>query len=200
MSTGMVLLDIKSAFDSVWHDGLIFKMISFSFPPEIIKIIQNFLSKRSFKVYIGNSSSSQIDISAGCPQGSCLSPVLYNIFTSDFPSLDACSSSIFVDDTAILCHGIFAEDIINNLQNAFIRLEEYFIKWKILVNPQKTQAIYFTRKRKACFIPQRDIRINNINIKWESKVKYLGVILDSKINFSDHISYVINKVNNVHPK
>lgn len=135
-STGMVLLDIKSAFDSVWHNGLIFKMIQFNFPPVITKLIQSFLSNRKYKVYIGNTCSSQIEIQAGCPQGSCLSPILYNIFTADFPALVDCSSSIFADDTAILCHGVFADDIINSLQNALISLESYFKKWKILINPQ----------------------------------------------------------------
>lgn len=181
-----------------WHDGLTYKMINLNFPPEIIKILQSFLINRSYKVYVGKNSSTKINIPAGCPQGSCFSPILYNIFTSDFPTLFDCTSSIFADDTAILCHGVYAEDIISSLQNALIHLEEYFKKWKILINPQKTQAIYFTRRRNPCFIPQRDLSINNnTTIKWESEVKYLGVILDSKINFSKHVSYVINKINNV---
>ena len=80
-STGMILLDIKSAFDSVWHDALIHKHIKLKFNENIIKIIQSFLSLRSFRVHIGAKSSSLYLIKAGCPQGSCLSPILYNLYT-----------------------------------------------------------------------------------------------------------------------
>lgn len=57
-STGMVLLDIEKAFDSIWHDGLLYKMHLFGFPNYILKLIKSFNSNRSFRVSIGNSLSS----------------------------------------------------------------------------------------------------------------------------------------------
>lgn len=195
LSTGMVLLDIKSAFDSVWHNGLIFKMSRFNFPIEVIKIIQSFLSNRSFNVYLGNTYSQEINITAGCPQGSCLSPILYNIFTADIPTFPDCVTSIFADDTSILCSDAFATNVISSLQSALSELQNYFNKWNILVNPEKTQAIYFTRKRKECFIPQSPLQFLSHDIHWEDNVKYLGVVLDTKLNFNHHIPYLINKIN-----
>lgn len=196
-STGMVLLDIKAAFDSVWHNGLIFKLIRFNFPPMLIKIIQSFLSERTFSVYIGSNHSSQYDILAGCPQGSCLSPILYNIYTADFPLLEGCLTSIFADDTAILSSEILAVDVLSNLQAALTVVQSYFTKWKIMVNPQKTQSIYFSRRYKPCFLPQHPIMFNNNLISWMDKVKYLGVILDPKLKFQHHVPYIIDKVNNL---
>lgn len=193
-STGMVLLDIKAAFDNVWHDGLIHKMIKFNIPIELIKIIQSFLYSRTFKVYIGSHCSDKFSITAGCPQGSCLSPVLYNLYTADVPQFNYCKMSIFADDTAILCSNILATDIISNLESAISDLLIYFKKWKIMINSDKIQAIYFSRKRKACYLPQSSICINNIEIQWENKVKYLGIILDPKLNFKDHIPYITDKV------
>lgn len=194
-STGMVLLDIKAAFDSVWHDGLIFKLIQLNFPPYIIKIVQNFLKCRSFKVHIGSTHSSLFNINAGCPQGSCLSPVLYNIYTADIPTIGNCVMSIFADDTAILCSAKLSSDIVSDLQLALGKLFEYFTKWKIAINCEKSQAIYFSRKRKACFLPQVNINVNNVDIEWENNVKYLGVTLDTKLTYKDHISYIVNKCN-----
>lgn len=194
-STGMVLLDIKAAFDYVWHDGLIYKLIRFNFPPYIIKIIQSFLSTRTFRVHIGSVSSEVFHINAGCPQGSCLSPILYNIYTADIPNLNNCIMSIFADDTAVLCAGILSSEILSNLQLALAKLIEYFTKWKISINCDKSQAIYFTRKRKECFIPQSNINVSNSEIKWEKTVKYLGVVLDMKLTYKDHISYIVNKSN-----
>lgn len=196
-STGMILLDIKAAFDSVWHNGLIYKMIKLNFPIHIIKIIHSFLSERFFNVYIGSSYSTQKEITAGCPQGSCLSPILYNIYTADFPNLDGCVTSIFADDTALLSSGVIATDVVCNLETALIDVHSYFTKWKILVNPEKTQAMYFSRRRKQCFLPQQPITFNQRLINWENKVKYLGVILDPKLKFKDHIPYIIDKIHKV---
>ena len=196
-STGMVLLDIKAAFDSVWHNGLIFKMKQFNFPIELIKIIQNFLQNRSFNVYLGKIYSQQINISSGCPQGSCLSPVLYNVFTADIPTFSNCVTSIFADDTSILSSDIYSADIITNLQLALTGLNKYFNKWKILINPEKTQAIYFTRRRRNCYTPQTSLRFISHDIPWGNKVKYLGVMLDTKLNFNNHIPYIIDKINKI---
>lgn len=194
-STAMVLLDIKAAFDSVWHDALIHKMLTIGMDMSIIKIIRSFLSSRSFKVYIGNNASKIYNISAGCPQGSCLSPILYNIFTYDFPVLEGCNSSIFADDTAILSTDILSEDIINNMETSVKIVVDFFNKWKIMINPAKTQSIFFTRRRKNCFVPQSNIMVENTRVPWEAKVKYLGVVLDRKLLFNDHISFIIHKIN-----
>ena len=56
-STGMVLLDIKAAFDSVWHNGLIYKLKQVNFPLENMKIVKNFLQKRSFNVFLCKTRS-----------------------------------------------------------------------------------------------------------------------------------------------
>lgn len=194
-STGMILLDIKSAFDSVWHNGLIYKLKRLNFPIELIKIVQSFLTDRTFRVSIGHSFSNEINLSAGCPQGSCLSPTLYNIFTADIPQLSECTMCVFADDTSILSSSINASDIQQNLTSALSQLHNYFNKWKILVNPEKTQAIYFTRKRNPCFVPQSPLRFMSHEVPWEINVKYLGVILDRRLNFKDHIPYVVDKLN-----
>ena len=66
-----------------------------------------------------------------CPQGSCLSPILYNLYTSDFPQLNYCTLSIFADDTAVLSSELLACDVIGNLQRALNELHCYFKKWRI---------------------------------------------------------------------
>lgn len=135
------------------------------------------------------------EIKAGCPQGSCLSPILYNIYTADIPHLEDSTLSIFADDTAILYSGELSCDILPKLQLSLNRLLEYYKKWKIVVNSDKCQAIFFTRKRKNCYIPQTNIVVNNRPVEWENNVKYLGIILDKKLTFRDHISYIVNKSN-----
>ncbi|XP_075167499.1 uncharacterized protein LOC142239590 [Haematobia irritans] len=124
---------------------------------------------RTFQVHIGNAMSSVHTSPAGCPQGSCLSPLLYNIYTYDFPELDGCKSSIFADDTAILCSGVFASDIMSDIQVALREVSNYFKRWKIVVNTSKTQAIFFSRRRRSCYIPSSNIIIDNFDIPWDDK-------------------------------
>lgn len=86
-STVIALLDIEKAFDNVWHEGLIHKLIQYNFPVYLVKILQNYLSQRSSHVSIGSTLSDVYEVNAGVPQGSILGPLLYNLYTSDIPPL-----------------------------------------------------------------------------------------------------------------
>lgn len=194
-STGMILLDIEKAFDSVWHNGLIYKMINLNFPSFLCKIIQSFVSNRRFIVHVNGSVSNVINFHAGVPQGSVLGPVLYNLYTSDFPHLFQCEAAIYADDTAIISSHEFSLNIETNLKNAIEVLQNYYTKWKIKLNAEKTQAIFFTRKRSPCFLPANQLLVNGYSIAWKPSVKYLGVHLDSKLTFKEHTTQTLNKIN-----
>lgn len=77
--SGVLFLDVGKAFDKVWHNGLIVKMIRVEFPNYLIKVIKSFLSNRSFLVHLDGQSSGLRPVQAGVPQGSPLASVLYNI-------------------------------------------------------------------------------------------------------------------------
>lgn len=64
-STGVVLLDIEKAFDSVWHDGVVFKLNKFNFPIYLQKIIKSFLKDRCFSVHVDGTRSTTRGIPAG---------------------------------------------------------------------------------------------------------------------------------------
>lgn len=194
-STGLVLLDVEKAFDSVWHNGLIYKMITFNFPLYLIKIVQSFLTDRYFAVYVSGDLSQKLCVPAGVPQGSVLGPLLYNIYTADFPQLPNCESAIYADDTAIFSSDVLSFCIETNLQSALNILDSYYTKWKIQINASKTQAIFFSRKRKSCFLPSNNLMLNNTNIIWGTSVKYLGIHLDKRLTFNEHVQKTILKVN-----
>ncbi|GBN97043.1 putative RNA-directed DNA polymerase from transposon BS [Araneus ventricosus] len=82
--TGGVFLDVSKAFDRMWHNGLIVKLINYQFQDYLIKIIQRFLSNRKFQVKINQVLSSVGNIQAGTPQGSSLTPpsTIFSTLTS----------------------------------------------------------------------------------------------------------------------
>ncbi|GFW65410.1 probable RNA-directed DNA polymerase from transposon X-element [Trichonephila clavipes] len=67
-ATGILFLDIAKAFDKIWHDGLLIKLIRLDFPPPLIKSIHSFLSDRSFRVRVDKTLSSPRPIRSGLPQ------------------------------------------------------------------------------------------------------------------------------------
>lgn len=195
-STGLVLLDIEKAFDTVWHDALVHKMYKFGFPTALIKIVQNFLQHRFFAVHIGNVHSSLQGVPFGVPQGSVLGPVLFNIYISDIPNLFPNTHlAMFADDTAIYSSSILPCDILQCLQNSLHKIEKFFHRWKIKANPNKSQAVFFTRRRKQTFFPTRKLNLYSEEIDWSNECKYLGLVLDSKLTFEKHVSKTIHKIN-----
>ncbi|GBN33462.1 RNA-directed DNA polymerase from mobile element jockey, partial [Araneus ventricosus] len=186
--TGGIFLDIQKAFDRVWHDGLIYKLIQLNFPKYLINILKSFLENRTFRVVIHGKTSNMGVIKAGTPQGSVLSPILYSIFTSDFPSHPRTITCLFADDSAVLAQGTTIKYILRTLQSFLVSLEEWLTKWRIAVNTNKTKAIIF---RKGCtnFNPT-NLELFDETIEWVTEVKYLGLIIDNKLTFRQHISYL----------
>jgi hypothetical protein len=79
MSTGAIFLDIEKAFDTTWHPGVLYKLSKLEFSIDLIQLISSFLSQRKFIVLVEGEMSSPREMQAGVPQGSILSPTLYNL-------------------------------------------------------------------------------------------------------------------------
>lgn len=126
-STAMALLDVMKASSlSTWHDGLVYKLRYFNFPPHLIKIIRSYLQQRSFRVSLNGYLSNAFPILAGVPQGSLLGPLLYIIYTSGIPPFgDGCVFFLFADDNAIAVKGRMPTEITNKLQRCLDAFVEY---------------------------------------------------------------------------
>ncbi|KAL4148240.1 hypothetical protein QTP88_002521 [Uroleucon formosanum] len=135
-----VFLDISKAFDRVWHDGLLFKLKHF-LPSHYYLILKSYLENRSFSVRQKNNISSIKNIESGVPQGSNLSPLLYNIFTADIPTTNQTLLASFADDTAILTSNNNPDIASQNLQLHLNKIESWAKNWKIKINDEKSSQI-----------------------------------------------------------
>jgi hypothetical protein len=188
--TAAVFLDVEKAFDRVWHQGLLYKMKCMDIPLPLIKIIESFLSNRTFVTKIHNSTSSTRNILAGVPQGSCLSPILFIIFTNDMPVTAKATIALFADDTMFSTKNPNPNRARIQLQEQLNLASEWFQKWRMRVNPSKTVAIIFGRTKTNRIPP---IKMGDTDIAWSNQVKYLGVTIGRKLNFEVHVSNIIKK-------
>jgi hypothetical protein len=192
-SISMVLLDIEKAFDTVWLNGLIYKMIEYNFPTYIIKLVHSYITSRKFIVSLENILSDPHFCTAGVPQGSCLGPVLFILYISDLPRHPKTKISIFADDTAIYCSSVNIRQATRYMQQHLDKLHEYYERWKIQINPTKTEAILFTKRRKMDSDSPLPLNYNGTLIQVKNCVKYLGINFQDNLKFNSHLTKIKQK-------
>lgn len=171
--SAVVLLDLNKAFDSVWHKGLLLKLHKYKFLDQILKIISGFQQRQS----------RSRPIEAGVPQGSVLGPVPFNIYINDIPENPKTQLTIFADDTVILISSWSSTYLREYLQAHLNSLQNFFQDWKLKLNPTKSEAIIFHRKKPSNFKYPPPVKICSIDTPWENKVKYLGIIIDHTVRW-----------------
>ncbi|GFW61168.1 RNA-directed DNA polymerase from mobile element jockey [Trichonephila clavipes] len=182
-STGAVFLDIQKAFDRVWVSGLIFKLITNNFPPALIHLINSYLVNRTFQVRVNDTLSNSLSINYGVPQGSLLGPLLFNIYIKDIPTHSQTSTNIYADDTVTLATYKNHKTIKIALNNHLKLLETFFDTWKIKINGDKTIAVLFTNRKTQPTPPT----LYSTQLQWSQNTKYLGLTLDKKLTWKQHI-------------
>jgi hypothetical protein len=103
----------------------------------MIKLIWFFLTDRTFYVTVAGERSAECGVPSGVPQGAILSLTLFNIFTSDFPSLTDVQLAFFADDSALFSTHARADVFIDRLQSALNTIKSYYSTWRIKLNPSR---------------------------------------------------------------
>jgi hypothetical protein len=192
--TAMTLLDIQKAFDRVWIQGLIIKLYKNKIPINMVKLLQSYLTDRKFRVKIENTLSETQLIKAGVPQGSVLGPRLFTWFINDIPTFAKTKLALYADDTAIYAHSFNGEVANRQVQLHLNMILKYFDEWLITINANKTETILFTRKSTNSKIITK-LKVKDKTIATTPTVKYLGLTLDTRLNFHTHINNTLTKAN-----
>ena len=192
-TVGMLCLDLKCAFDCVQHDSLMYKMSKLRFPLYLLKIVDSFLTCREFKVAIGNTFSTVMESMTGVPQGSVISPTLFNLYVHDIPVPADVTMAQLADDSAYITASHRTSTIVRRLQLTGNRVVRFFKKWGVRVSGPKSSAILFTKKLAARHRATRNLVINGDDVQWSNVVKYLGMQLDRRLTFGPHIQSLITR-------
>ncbi|GFV25010.1 RNA-directed DNA polymerase from mobile element jockey [Trichonephila clavipes] len=182
-STGAVFLDIQKAFDRVWLTGLTYKLINYKIPPPLVFLLHSYNSNRSYQVRVKDTLSTTKFINCGVAQGSLLGPLLFNLYINDIPEYSLTKLNMYADDTAV--HTTFKRitSVTFALNKHLKLLENYYDRWKISINVEKSAAVLFTKKRKIPPPP----KMYNTTIPWSQSTKYLGITFDKNLTWKTHI-------------
>ena len=190
-----VYLDFRKAFDTVSHKRLLSKLISYGIHGKIFNWIKDFLSDRSQYVTVNGKDSQCNPVTSGVPQGSVLGPILFIYFINDLPDVVDCSIKIFADDTKIYLP-IYSKEDSEKLQNNIDSLIEWSDRWLLRFNIDKCKILHIgdANPKFEYVMKEKDTLVNLKSTECE---KDLGVYVDSKLKFDQHINATIRKSKNI---
>ena len=188
-----VFLDFSKAFDTVNHDVLLQKLHHYGIRGSALKWFQSYLSDRQQYVTYNGEESSKKGINCGVPQGSILGPLLFIIYINDLSNVcQHMMSLLFADDTNLFQRGKDVIQLQQEVEADLNRISEWLKINKLSLNIKKTNFIVFTNKN----VPKPDLQIaiDGHRIDETDHTKFLGVIIDCKLTWKKHISYITGKI------
>ena len=189
-----LFLDLSKAFDTVNHEILLKKLEHYGVRGPVLKWIEHYLKDRYQYVEYNNFKSGKSVITCGVPQGSILGPLLFILYVNDLPSVSSILSTVmFADDTSMfLAHDDLKHlEYIVNIELA--KVVEWLNVNKLSINVGKTHAMLFTN-RNINSLPPIHISIQHTDVQFVSKISFIGILIDNKLSWRDHILKISNKI------
>lgn len=177
--TSADLLDLSKAFDSISHKILIMKMRRYGVDDRSILLLQSYLSHRLQIVHIKDKISDPLEVGTGVPQGSILGPFLFIVYINDLPKQLACKVVLYADDTTLINTSNCKALLDTNRKEILGKCKDWFDANCLKINDNKSENIVF------------DLKVNS---HLNHSVKLLGIKLDKKLNWEDHISSLCSRL------
>lgn len=189
----VITLDVRNAFNSASWQQILEVLRRRGIDRGLLRIIESYLSDRKILLEKGTEKK-VIEVYRGVPQGSILGPTLWNLLYDDLFRLDLPYGVIpigYADDVAITITAKTENELMGKGNAALGIVEKWLTNRKLELAPSKSEAVILTRKRK---IKEIRFEVKGEPITPVGAIKYLGVWLDTKMSFKEHIRRVSEKV------
>lgn len=195
-------MDMTKAFDYVNHELLIGKLQAYGIRGNILNLIKSYLSNRSqsteiSRICVGNKRESKYIsnsrlVKCGVPQGSVLGPLLFIIYINDLPKNVAHPMTLFADDSTVIIKCNESDDNETKINDALKEIINWMNNNNLLVNLEKTYLMNFYQN--ASKLGSLNIEYNGIKINEIKYTKFLGLIIDSKLDWKQQTKTITNKL------
>jgi hypothetical protein len=192
--TILVSLDVEAAFNAAWWPAILKSLNDNQCPRNLQKLTSSYLSNRRATLHT-NHIKIDATITKGCPQGSCCGPGLWNLYYNSLLNLNfmhRTKTIAFADDLILAIRGRTVTEAENLANIELTKIAAWAGDNKIRFNEQKSQIILLSR-RKRKERKEVNIFLNSRPLTQVQSLKYLGIILDQKLTFREHINYISNK-------
>jgi hypothetical protein len=189
-----IFVDLAKAFDTIDYNIMLQKLSYYGIRGIALDLFESYLSNRKQFLYSSGLSSPMINVTHGVPQGSILGPLLFNIYINDIVN---CSSILrlilFADDTTLINSDKNFDTLIKVTNDELAKLSIWFKVNKLSVNVSKTNFILFGSKHYPSNTSY-SVLLNDKCLDRVNCTKFLGVYIDEKLTWNDHINHVCSKV------
>ncbi len=192
--TGVVLLDLKKAFDTVDHNVLLKKLSKYGIGDRAVSWFASYLKGRVQYTKVNGCLSKGRLIRCGVPQGSILGPMLFLLYVNDLAEyLGGCKTSLFADDTTVYCSSNSLVEIVLSLRLEASNIIQWLRANRLTLNVTKTKFMVLGTRQKLRGIEDISLQVDGETIEQVHHFKYLGLMLDDTLNFEEHIDILYRK-------
>ncbi len=190
-------MDLSAAFDTVEHDILLGPLKSkIGISGYVLNWFSSYLSGRTQRVLMKGALSDKFVVNCGVPQGSCLGPLLFSIYSSklfDIVEQHLPNTHCYADDTQLYisfkpCNSVNQEQALAAMENCIRDLRQWMLKDTLFINDAKTEFIIIGSQLQLSKLTISDLRVGDCVITQSLQVCNLGCWFDSKLTMNKQIT------------
>ena len=193
--TALCFLDIKKCFDTINHEILLVKLQKYGIKNDELNWFKSYLHNRKQQVMSNTKISSKRTLNIGVPQGTVLGPVLFLLFVNDLSNvITNANINIYADDVVVYCSHTCKQTLKQQMQYVMNNVYEWYVENRLTLSLDKCNTMIINDHTNVIH-DDFHIYLGTTKLEQINSIKYLGLVIDDKLKWYEHVLNVIKKVN-----